>query len=484
MNVFVIEKILAWRTRHVTQLEWVPESCGETNKPAFPPMVDSAQAAKYSNMALANPLVWRDAQRRMEVSRLNHQNCPVVMTMAAEAEAKELQSTTKGPTEPENDPVIKEEGQSIKQEPPTQTSMENADTVMQDAEAASTHASEVVTIQQDGSSDVPVKSEPDHGEAMQVDSPQPRYRIRRTPAGKEAEREEVFLVKWRGKSHLHVSWERGSDIIRFDQSKNTARNKIHKFIQSQELAFGPNWKQVLEEERSGAPTVHPHSDQKSETAEEVTSNAGDEEFYPPAATEVERIMACDESEMDTSLYAKQRAANILDEREREERKERGEPKKWNSKEGLDDLLTERPWDPEDNVRYVVKWKGLPFAELTWEYWRDIKCDAIDEAEDFWARQNPPDEKTIALSSRPHPHMKEFQKIQESPVFGLSERQRPIAEVLNGVKVPIEEKEEPDGFRLRNYQLEGVNWLLFNWWNKRSCILADEMGLGEFLGRYP
>jgi hypothetical protein len=23
-------------------------------------------------------------------------------------------------------------------------------------------------------------------------------------------------------------------------------------------------------------------------------------------------------------------------------------------------------------------------------------------------------------------------------------------------------------------LEGVNWLLWNFWNKRSCILADEM----------
>jgi SNF2 family DNA or RNA helicase len=36
----------------------------------------------------------------------------------------------------------------------------------------------------------------------------------------------------------------------------------------------------------------------------------------------------------------------------------------------------------------------------------------------------------------------------------------------------------NGLKLRDYQLEGVNWLLWNWWNKRSCILADEMGLGK------
>ena len=33
-------------------------------------------------------------------------------------------------------------------------------------------------------------------------------------------------------------------------------------------------------------------------------------------------------------------------------------------------------------------------------------------------------------------------------------------------------------RLRSYQLEGVNWLLFNWFQRRSSILADEMGLGK------
>ena len=31
-----------------------------------------------------------------------------------------------------------------------------------------------------------------------------------------------------------------------------------------------------------------------------------------------------------------------------------------------------------------------------------------------------------------------------------------------------------GFMLRDYQLEGVNWLVWNWFNKRPSILADEM----------
>jgi len=33
-------------------------------------------------------------------------------------------------------------------------------------------------------------------------------------------------------------------------------------------------------------------------------------------------------------------------------------------------------------------------------------------------------------------------------------------------------------QLRAYQLEGLNWLLYNWYNDRGSILADEMGLGK------
>ena len=35
-----------------------------------------------------------------------------------------------------------------------------------------------------------------------------------------------------------------------------------------------------------------------------------------------------------------------------------------------------------------------------------------------------------------------------------------------------------GKRLRSYQLEGLNWLVFSWYHKRNCVLADEMGLGK------
>jgi hypothetical protein len=393
LHVFALEKILAWKTRTVTQLEWIPESLPEEGPPTNVPAMSPQDSAKFSSLAMTNPLIWRDPGRRMEVSRLLPDQCPIVMSMAAEADKS------------------KEGGAKFRIKP-------------------------VV----------------------------------------EKYREEVFLVKWRGRSHIHASWERGSDLIKYDQSNNTARHKIRRFVQSQELLYGFKWKEVSEAERATTATIHAHGEQASP----VDSDTVEDEYYPPGVTEVERILQCDESEMDSSLFAKQRALNAISEQELVQRRDSGTEIRWRSEEGLQQLLKEAPWDPEDNVRYVVKWKGLPFAEITWEYWRDIKRDAVNDAEDFWIRQQPPDAEIIARCiQQSHPHMRDFRKIQESPVYGSSAIERPVAD-LGQPKEAKEEEDEPanGGLRLRSYQLEGVNWLLFNWWNKRSCILADEMGLGK------
>lgn len=286
------------------------------------------------------------------------------------------------------------------------------------------------------------------------------------------DREEVLLVKWRGRSHMHCSWERAADLHRLDTSNNsTARNKIRRYYQQQETTIGPNWKNVVEEERATAAKIHAHGGDEQED-DEVR-----EDYFAPDYLEIERIVACDESEMNMQVLARQRSLNM----QSDQISSRAQDSNWSALQStsskmmnfyahlIEDVameqndVKENPWDPEDNVRYVVKWKGLPFSEMTWEYWRDIKRDAVDEAEDFWRRQEPPSD----IAQLPHPHIRDFRKLQESRVYGI-----PM------FRVDGDEEEEGRGFRLRSYQLEGVNWLLFNWWNQRSCILADEMGLGK------
>lgn len=120
---------------------------------------------------------------------------------------------------------------------------------------------------------------------------------------------------------------------------------------------------------------------------------------------------------------------------------------------------------------------MQLSDITWEYWLHIKHDSVDQAEDFWYRQKAPDPDMVKKNTKAHhPTMREYKKLIESPIFGISAKERPIA-ALEGSNNPTTSKGDEDeaaALRLRSYQLEGVNWLLWNWWNKRSCILADEM----------
>ena len=50
-------------------------------------------------------------------------------------------------------------------------------------------------------------------------------------------------------------------------------------------------------------------------------------------------------------------------------------------------------------------------------------------------------------------------------------------LIKAYQLELEEKEFKCGGKLRDYQAEGVTWLMSNHINQRSSILADEMGLG-------
>lgn len=414
LHIFVAEKICGWKTR---------VSFGLFDAQGEPVALDGPRALEVQANLLQDESIWAKRMFRMEISRIVPTRCPVVMTVVS------MQTDGTG------------------------------------AEEAATVAAALDAV---------------------------------TPAGakyvlKPLGHEEVLLVKWRGRSYMHCSWERPSDIARFDNSNSTAKNKMKRFYQQQEAVYGPDWKKVLQEEQS----IH-HVDATLQHEIDKAADEEREDFFSPQNLEVERILGCDESTIDMSLFARQRGLNMKLEQEEIRRRE-----EEISKDGVASAVAPevafqldahddgeksmkliqamvqsfvdrvpKAWDPEDNVRYVVKWKGLPFADMTWEYWRDIKRDAVDEAEDFWHRQHPPDpDLAIRAATKAHPHMREFRKLQESPLYGVSSRPRPV----EGFSMDEEEEASP-GFYLRSYQLEGVNWLLFNWWNRRSPILADEMGL--------
>ncbi|CAN6185591.1 unnamed protein product [Urochloa humidicola] len=110
-------------------------------------------------------------------------------------------------------------------------------------------------------------------------------------------------------------------------------------------------------------------------------------------------------------------------------------------------------DGDDLVpQYLVKWQGLPYAESTWEKDTDIEFaqDAIDE---YKAREAA----TVILGKTV-----DFQRKKSKASLRRLDDQ---PEWLKGGK-------------LRDYQLEGLNFLVNGWRNDTNVILADEMGLGK------
>uniref|UniRef100_A0A8C8A3E0 Chromodomain helicase DNA binding protein 9 n=1 Tax=Oryzias sinensis TaxID=183150 RepID=A0A8C8A3E0_9TELE len=101
---------------------------------------------------------------------------------------------------------------------------------------------------------------------------------------------------------------------------------------------------------------------------------------------------------------------------------------------------------QEVVYYLVKWCSLPYEDSTWELKDDVDQSKIEEFEQLQAVK--PDSRRV-----------------ERPPANLWKKREHSREYRNGNM-------------LRDYQLEGVNWLLFNWYNRRNCILADEMGLGK------
>ncbi|XP_053324460.1 chromodomain-helicase-DNA-binding protein 8 isoform X2 [Spea bombifrons] len=117
---------------------------------------------------------------------------------------------------------------------------------------------------------------------------------------------------------------------------------------------------------------------------------------------------------------------------------------------VDRILDESHSIDKDNgepvVYYLAKWCSLPYEDSTWELKEDVDESKVEEFRRIQSRQP-------VLKRVPRPAATSWKKLELS-------------------------REYQNGNQLREYQLEGVNWLLFNWYNRQNCILADEMGLGK------
>jgi hypothetical protein len=115
------------------------------------------------------------------------------------------------------------------------------------------------------------------------------------------------------------------------------------------------------------------------------------------------------------------------------------------------------YDEKEEGTYVfVKWIGLPYDESTWERIEDVA--EYQQKIDEFRQRNVVDPCKVQTTKRPLISPADWKKIPEDKFY----------------------KNENT---LRDYQLEGVNWLLWNYAvNHQNCILADEMGLGMLMAK--
>lgn len=118
------------------------------------------------------------------------------------------------------------------------------------------------------------------------------------------------------------------------------------------------------------------------------------------------------------------------------------------------IIAENRKAESEHPDYFIKWESLPYSDATWEDGALIVKKYQTKIREFREREDSkrtPSKLCRALKFRP-----KFTPLKEQPDF------------IGGDAACI----------LRDYQLNGLNWMVHAWCKENSVILADEMGLGK------
>ncbi|KAG1670418.1 hypothetical protein FOA52_010153 [Chlamydomonas sp. UWO 241] len=119
------------------------------------------------------------------------------------------------------------------------------------------------------------------------------------------------------------------------------------------------------------------------------------------------------------------------------------------------VFSQKPGEDGVGSKYLVKWCGLPYSETTWEAEGEVEAAGGQAAvAEFQAR-----EARLAAPNRPVDAQRRLFKQQSTRALEVQP-----AFLQFG--------------KLRDYQLDGLNWMVYSWSQDRNVILADEMGLGK------
>lgn len=129
--------------------------------------------------------------------------------------------------------------------------------------------------------------------------------------------------------------------------------------------------------------------------------------------------------------------------------------------------------PDDGLDYYIKWESLPYADSTWEDSLLIQKKwpkKVKEFDDREQSKQTPTKHCKVLKYRP-----KFHEVKAQPEY--------MTGIENVFMQPIfffflSTNSYLQTLVLRDYQMDGLNWLIHSWTKENSVILADEMGLGK------
>jgi hypothetical protein len=244
--------------------------------------------------------------------------------------------------------------------------------------------------------------------------------------------EERFLVKWAGLSFLHTSWETEVDLIDQCDAKTYMTTFFRKAVGG--LLYS-------QDERC------------------------DGDYFDPAYTQIERILEVivpeDYSNHDGKMTVE--TEDSFDEKSFGMIMDKADPK----------------FDNGTGRQFLVKWTNLPYADATYEFERDLIMNDIDykdQVKDFLQRSKKPDKtaRRIFLKKGEEEYKRLYSFFGDKSNMEESDREAAVEAYTKD----LQQRVYKNGGQIRDYQAEGVAWMLANFVNQRSGLLADEMGLGK------
>ena len=263
--------------------------------------------------------------------------------------------------------------------------------------------------------------------------------------------EERFLVKWKNLSHLHCSWETQKDL---EMQVEGAKTYLNTFFRK-----SVNGLLLSQDERC------------------------DGDYFDPGYTSVERIL---EVQYASDSDGDDAGGDEDDDDDGTPRQVRRRPPPLTS-ENEDEVTPvdygivldiHDPMYQDESPRgreFLVKWSSLNYSEATYEYERDLILNEIEYKPQLKAflerREKPSKEARKAAFQKAETQRRKLVKtFAETSSISQEKKDEEVAVFQR----QLQEKEYKNGGQLRDYQAEGVAWMISNFCNGRSVILAGTL----------